>query len=127
MRVNLVFLIEFCEFRPWNDISEIQLALSFSKLVSKKNFVEGKISLDQKFKKKSSQNQQVWELKFEKKKVSSQLESQNPNSKKESQLVIPSISQRVLRIPPMKRYWWDSAGAELFNTGLKKKFRRREN
>jgi len=61
----------------------------------KKNFVEGKISLDQKFKKKSCQNQQVWELKFEKKKDNSQLESQNPNSKKESRLAHRAITSII--------------------------------
>ena len=56
--LNLVFLNEFCEFRPWKHIAENQLALSFPKLVSKKKSAQGKISLDEKLKKISSSESQ---------------------------------------------------------------------
>ena len=68
---------------------ENQLALSFPKLLSKKKSAEGKISLDEKLKKISSSESQNSD---QEKKYNSESQSQ------------PSISLRVLRISPMKRY-----------------------
>ena len=75
--LNLVFSNYFWKFPQERNISENQLASSFPKPVSKKKSGQGKISLDQKFKKKNlvpKKNRKVKTRKKKKKKSEIQSE-----------------------------------------------------